>query len=164
VLAIAGALAQELSILPNEADVAAAVRWAWERFCGSTDALALDPDLQAIANIRQWAAERWGVTIKPVTIEGGINNREAVAWYDEDTVYIPTARIAEAAGHLLKEQRIAAMLDHRSFLSRRGDDAKRIAIKYVPKIGHVQCYALRRSEFGRPDQPKEPLRAVAGDD
>jgi hypothetical protein len=93
---IAGALAQEFGILPAEANMADAVRWAWDRFCRSSDALALDPEQQAIANIRQFTNERWGVTIKPAEGEGEgrSNNREAVGWYDRDSVYLPkkTAR------------------------------------------------------------------------
>jgi Domain of unknown function (DUF927) len=164
-IAIGGALAQQFGILPSEADVSAAVRWAWERFCSSSDALALDPDRQAVINIRQFIAERWGVTIKDVASLSGVNNREAVGWFDTDTVFLPTNRIAEAAGGTLKEQRIAAVLDKGGYLSRRGD-TDRIAIRWVPKIGRVDCYALRRSEFGRTDKDTDPdqLRAVASDD
>ena len=43
--------------------------------------------------------------------ETRINNREAVGWYDHDAVYLPTNRASEAAGGVLKEQRIAAVLD-----------------------------------------------------
>ena len=100
----------------------------WEEF-----ALALDPDRQAVINIRQYVAERWDVTIKTVKPQTGINNREAVGWYDDDTVYLPTNRIAEAAGGVLKEQRIAAVLDQVGYLSRRGG-LTRIAIRYVPRI------------------------------
>jgi hypothetical protein len=161
ILAIAGSLAKEFGILPSEADVAGAIEWAWERFCSSSDALAIDPSRQAVVNIRQFIAERWDVTIKNVEADTGVNNREAVAWYDEDTIYLPTNRIAEAAGSVLKEQRIAGALDSGGYLSRRGDP-KRIAIRYVPKIGHVNCYALRRSQFGRPDKGTEPLRSKRG--
>jgi hypothetical protein len=165
VVAIAGNLAQEFGIFPDEADVAGAIRWAWKRFCDSSDALALDPDRQAVINIRQYVAERWDVTIKTVKPQTGINNREAVGWYDDDTVYLPTNRIAEAAGGVLKEQRIAAVLDQVGYLSRRGG-LTRIAIRYVPRIGHVDCYALRRSKFGRSDKETDPnqLHAVRGHD
>ncbi len=164
-VAIGGALAQQFGILPSEADVSAAVRWAWGRFCSSSDALALDPDRQAVINIRQFIAERWGVTIKDVASLSGVNNREAVGWFDKDTVFLPTNRIAEAAGGALKEQRIAAVLDKGGHLSRRGDTT-RIAIRWVPKIGHVDCYALLRSQFGRTDEDIDPdqLRVVVGDD
>jgi len=126
--------------------------------------VALDPDRQVVINIRQYIAERWDVTIKTVKPETGIN-REAVGWYDYDTVYLPTNRAAEAAGGVLKEQRIAAILDQGGHLSRRGGPT-RIAIRWVPRIGHVDCYALRRSEFGRSDKETDPnqLHAVTGDD
>jgi hypothetical protein len=165
VVAIGGSLAQEFGILPGEADVSGAIRWAWERFCSSSDALALEPDRQTVVNIAQYIAERWGVTIKDVKSQTGVNNREAVGWYDHDTVYLPTNRVAEAAGVALKEQRIAAVLDQGGHLSRRGGPT-RIAIRWVPRIGHVDCYALRRSEFGRSDKETDldQLHAVAGHD
>jgi hypothetical protein len=165
ILAIVGSLAQDFGICPSEADVAGAIGWAWKRFCSSSDALAIDPDRQAVVNIQQYIAERWDVTIKNVEAVTGVNNREAVAWYDKDTIYLPTSRIAEAAGGVLKEQRIAGALDKGGHLARRGDP-KRIAIRYVPKIGHVNCYALRRGQFGRPDEATEPyaLNLVAGDE
>jgi len=163
--AVGGALAQEFGILPREANVAGAVKWAWERFCDSADALALDPAQLAVVNIRQYIAERWDVTIKDVKALSGINNREAVGWYDQDTVYLPTNRIVAAAGGVLKEQRIVAALDQGGHLSRRGG-LTRIAIRWVPKIGRVDCYALRRSQFGRTDNDVEPeqVRVVAGND
>jgi hypothetical protein len=163
VVAIAGNLAQEFGILPGEADVAGAIRWAWERFCSSSDALAIDPARQAVVNIRQYVAERWDVTIKAVKPGTVTNNREAVGWYDDCTVYLPTNTIAEAAGGTLKEQRIAAALDQGGHLSRRGGRT-RIAIRFVPNIGHVDCYALRRREFGRSDKETDPdwLHTVAG--
>jgi hypothetical protein len=163
VVAIAGTLAREVGILPSEADVPDAVRWAWERFCTSSDALAIDPVGQAVINIRQWIAERWGVTIKSVVSEAVINNREAVGWYDRDTVYLPTNRAAEAAGGVLTEQRLAAVLDQGGHLSRRGG-TNRIAVRWVPRIGHIDCYALRLSEFGRSGTETDPseLHAVAG--
>ena len=89
----------------------------------------------------QYVAERFDVKIKNVNAGTGVNNREAVGWYDDDTVYLPTSRIAEAAGGALKEQRIATVLDQGSHLSRRGD-ANRIAIRWVPKIGRVDCLSL----------------------
>jgi Domain of unknown function (DUF927)/Toprim domain len=158
VLSIAGALAQEFGLLSPEANVADAVKWAWDRFCQSSDALALDPEEQAIANIRQYNNERWGVTIKPAGLEGSMNNREAVGWCDENTVYLPTRRLAEAAGNVLGERQIASLLARRDLLSRR-TDKKRIAIRNIPKVRRVDCYALKRSEFGRSDDIPQ-LKAV----
>jgi hypothetical protein len=70
-----------------------------------------------------------------------------------------------AAGGVLKEQRIVAALDQGGHLSRRGGP-KRITVRWVPKIGRVDCYALRRSQFGRTDNDVEPEQVcvVAGND
>jgi hypothetical protein len=59
---------------------------------GLEDAAVLDPETQMVAHLRQWIAERWGVTVKSVEFDS-TNNREAVAWYDPDAVYIPKERI-----------------------------------------------------------------------
>jgi hypothetical protein len=108
----------------------------------------LEPIAQAFANIRARAAKRWNVTIKPLDFDSGINNRETVAWHDETTLYRPRARLPEAAGGVLKESAIAETLERRSLLTRREDQYRR-HVRYVPKIGKVEAYALKRSEFGR---------------
>jgi hypothetical protein len=151
VISIAGALSQDWSVLPAEAEVAGAVAWAWDHFCRSSDALALNPEQQAIANIQQFVNERWDVTIKTARSGASTNNREAVGWYDDKTVYLLTRHLAEAAGRVLNEQQIARVLAQGGYLSTRGSTT-RIAIRYVPKIGHIDCYALKRSKFGRPHE------------
>jgi hypothetical protein len=156
-LLVAGELAINLGILPVSTPVGEVVKWAWCRFTASSDAFALDPAEQAINNIRQWVAERWGVSIRHVEVATGM--RDAVAWFDGDTVYLPTNRLREAAGEVLKEQEISKVLEERGLLSKRGDE-KRLAVKYVPKVGHLQCYALRRTELGRVDAPNEPSFTV----
>lgn len=76
-----------------------------------------------------------------------LNNRESVAWYDDDAVYLPTRRVREATAGVLKEQHVARLLSAKDLLARC--EKERLTVRYVPKIGHVQCYALRRAEFGR---------------
>jgi hypothetical protein len=61
---IAGELAKNFGLLPDTADIKGVVQWGWDRFKTSTDAAALDPESQTIANLRGWIAERWDVTIK----------------------------------------------------------------------------------------------------
>jgi hypothetical protein len=138
------------------------VLWAWGRFLASSDAVALDPEAQAITGLRTWIATRWDVTVKSVDeavdrIDAARrpNNREALAWYDDAAVYLPTGSLAEAAGGALKEQHVAELLDRRGLLARR-HDAKRRAVRWVPRVGRVDCYALRRDAFGRRDAVAEP--------
>jgi hypothetical protein len=159
-LLTAGELAKAFCLLPAETKVAEAVQWGWHRFGASSDALALDPPNQVVAALRTWIAERWGVTVKP-TEPGAdcfgnsrLNNRESVGWYNDDAVYVPTRRIREAAGSSLKEQEIARILDERGLLATH--ESGRLTVRYVPKVGHVQCYALRRDAFGRSDLEEEP--------
>ena len=156
-LFVAGQLAVSIGLLPKDTPVADAVGWAWERFVHSSDAAVLAPDEQALNSLRTWIAERWDVTIKAVETawEDGdarrINNRESLAWYDDEVVYLPTRRAREASGGALKELHLARLLADRSMLARRDKD--RFTVRYVPKIGHVQCYALRRCDFGRTAAP-----------
>jgi hypothetical protein len=74
--------------------------------------------------------------------------RDAVAWYDNSAVYLPTERIREAAGGALKELLIAKALNERGLLAKRGSTT-RLAVGYVPKVGYIQAYALSRTHFGR---------------
>jgi hypothetical protein len=159
VVSIAGALAQELEIIPIKAETASAVSWAWGQFISSSDALALDPDEQAIANIHQFVKQRWDVTIRSTTACAG-SSREAVGWYDDKAVYLPMDTLAEAAGGVLSEKEAARLLDRRGHLMR--PEKNRIATRYVPKLGRLGCYALKRNIFGRTDAITE-LYAVGND-
>jgi hypothetical protein len=154
-LLIAGELAKAFDILPKPAAVSDAVNWAWRRFLQSSDSRALDPEAQAISNLRRYIAERWDVTIKKV--EGVINatNREPVGWYHGDNIYIPKDRMREATGGVLKESHIGAMLHRRGLLAQRSE-TDRFTVRWVPIIGKLLCYALRRSEFGPSDSVNDP--------
>lgn len=157
-LLIAGELAKGFGILPEEASVNEAVVWAWGRFLQSSDSLALDPEAQAIANLRRWIAERWDVTLKSTSAAGGVNNRETLAWYDETSIYIPKERIREATDNVLNGSHIGSTLNQRGLLA-RCTEADRFCIRWVPGVGKVTCYALRRSEFGRSSMEVDPEEA-----
>jgi hypothetical protein len=163
VLLIAGELAKSAGLLPPTTAVREAIGWAWQRFRNSSDATALDPETQVIDAIRTWVSERWNVTIKDVNAESGINNREAVAWYDQGAVYLPKSRLREAAGNSLRESQIASILDRRGLLAKR-TEADRLYVRFVPKVGRIVSYALRRAEFGRSHANADPeaLRVHSG--
>lgn len=150
---VAGRLAQDFDLLPWSLDLEGAIQWSWERFTRSSDAEALAPDQQAIANIRAWIAERWDVTIKSVDtgtdgFDRKLNNREAVAWYDQTAIYLPVQRIREASGETLKAQQIVKALTDRDLLAKR-HNSKRASVRHVPEVGRIDAYALKRQEFGR---------------
>ena len=107
---VAGAAAVQFGILPKGTDITGAGRWAWQQFASSREAEALDVESRVIANLRLWIAERWDATIKKTSLPG-LNTRDALAWYDNHAVYVPTARIAEAAGCVLNAQAIGTLLD-----------------------------------------------------
>jgi len=154
-LMIAGELAKKFGLIPSTTAVQNAVNWGWTQFRQSSDAAVLDPEVKVIGSIRGWLAERWNVTVKPVDADSGINNRETIAWYDNDVVYIPKTRLREAAGDGLRESQIASILDRRGMLAKR-TEADRLYVRFIPKVGRVHAYALRRTEFGRSDQISDP--------
>ena len=160
ILATAGRLARKFGVLPDVVDVENAVRWAWAKFNTSTDAAALDPETQAVANLRAWVAERWNTEVQPTEPEDGVRtaNRNALGWYDDDAVYIPAHRIVEAAGGTLKEVEIGRALDAQGLIAKR-KAADCYFLAYVPKIGKLKAYALHRSEF-RSTTREEPPFAV----
>lgn len=163
ILSVAGEMAKKFSVLPSNLDVGRAIRWAWSKFINSTDAVALDPEAQATANLRAWIAERWGTEIQPTDpVEGArAVNRNALGWYDEDTVYIPAHRIVEAAGGTLKEMEIGRALDAQGLIAKRkAQDCFFVA--FVPKIGKLKAYALRRSEFRGAAQSEPPFAVYSG--
>ncbi len=63
VLMTAGQLAKDFGLIPEDTNVTAIVAWAWGRFKKSSDAVALDPEAQVVANLQRWIAERWGSSI-----------------------------------------------------------------------------------------------------
>jgi hypothetical protein len=154
-LMIAGELAKNFGLIPSTTAVKEAVQWAWNRFRQSSDAAALDPETQTIAQLRAWIAERWGVTIKDVNAQSDINNRETVAWFDERAVYMPKDRLREAAGSSLRESEVASILDRRGMLAKK-TEGDRLYVRFVPRVGRVTAYALCRSEFGRTEDAVEP--------
>jgi hypothetical protein len=164
-LLTAGELAKAFGLIPEHTGVADAVRWAWERFEKSTDALALDPEEQALANLRRFIAERWDVTIKSTEVGPG-SSRELVGWFDNKAVYIPKDRIFEATGKVLKASNIGAMLHRRGLLAKK-PERDRYTVPWVPKVARVRSFALRRDEF-RSDEmepaDEEAARKEAADD
>jgi hypothetical protein len=159
----AGALAQKFGLIPEcNGALWNAVTWAWVKFQKSSDAEVLDPETQVVSNLQAWIAERWDVTIKNVDARNsrdGVNNREAVGWYDERVVYIPKDRLHDAAGKTLKRTQVANILNNQNLIVKK-QAADRFTTDYVPKIGKVTAYALDIKAFGR-DKP--PLDVIRGD-
>jgi hypothetical protein len=151
VLAAAGELARQFGLIPAKTPVTEAVQWAWNQFKKSSGAEILQPEEQAIANLRGWTLERWDVTVKPLDREKD-NNRETLGWYDENAVYIPRKQIFEACGKIIKESHIGAMLHRRELL--HATDRDRFTLKWVPRLGKNIVYALVFEEVGCEAKPK----------
>jgi putative DNA primase/helicase len=154
-LIVAGELAKGFGLIPLATPVESAVTWGWNRFRQSSDAMALDPEARVLGSVREWIAERWGVTVKNVDANDGFNNRESIAWYDENIIYIPKTRLREAAGSGLRESQVASILDRRGMLAKR-TEADRLYVRFIPKVGRIHAYALRRSDFGRSERSFDP--------
>jgi hypothetical protein len=141
---ISGVLAQRYRLLPATAKIEEAVKWGWGRYSASVEAQALAPQTQALENLRRWIAEHWESALKK--IEAAYHNsRDAVGWYDEEAIYIPTGHIADATGGVLSRNAIVDVLKKRALLLRCGDD--RPPVRHVPGIGRVDAYVLKRRAF-----------------
>jgi hypothetical protein len=144
-IGVCGTLAREYGFLPAATDIKGAVKWGWGRFIRSTEALALAPYKRALVNLRRWIAEHWDSALKKIG-SGFQNTRDAVGWYDDDAIYIPTDRMLEAVGGVLSVRPFVRKLDENGLLLRRTDD-QRLAVRSVPKIGKVDVYCLDRKAF-----------------
>ena len=149
ILMLAGRMAREFGILPRSVEIEGAVRWAWGRFGDSTDAEALDPETLAISRLRTWIAERWDSSIiaNDLAREDRRAPRDVLGWYNDKAVFLPASRIVEAAGGTMKESEIGKALSTRGMLYQTKGE-RHFSVAYVPKIGGVKAYALRRCEFG----------------
>ncbi len=145
VVNVAGELAKRFRLLPQNAHIKEAVQWAWGRYLDSSGARVLSPEADAVDHMRRWLIERWDVTVR--STDGGAGNREAIAWYDNAAVYLPTARAVEAAGGSLKQEEVRRILVAGGHLARR--EGAHASVSYIPRIGKLRAYALRRDTFGR---------------
>ncbi|NDY56902.1 hypothetical protein G3N56_09125 [Desulfovibrio sulfodismutans] len=133
----------QFNILPKEIDHLKVVIWACNNYLESFSSIILKPMVQIIENIQHWIAARWDVTIKDICYKPHENNREAVGWYNNYAVYIPSSSIVEAAGNAAKKEHIAKILSEQGLLFKR-HSAKQATINYVSGIGAGKFYALDR--------------------
>ena len=145
-LVTAGALAKEFGVLPAESDIVGAEKWGWARFCKSIEAESLDPSTQVLDNIRLWIAERWDSTCRHIGSTFHYLHK-ADAWYDTTTIYIPRATIGAAGGHVLSTEALVKLLNDGGQLEKR-DSSRRATVRYIPGVGRITAYALKRTRFG----------------
>ena len=142
-------MAVRFGLLPAEASIVGSVDWAWGRFMRSSDARALDPQEQVIANLQSYILARWAVTIRHVNSGGGAQKAEG--WFDGTTVYLPRETLRIAGGNVMTEEATAGILKDREFLTKTEDD--RLYTRYIRGVGKMQAYALKRTSFGRDEDP-----------
>ena len=149
VLMTAGQLAKDFGLIPDDTNVTAIIAWAWGRFKKSSDAVALDPEAQVVANLQRWIAERWGSSIHSLVSSDydKATSKDAVGWFDDEAVYLSDQRLVEAAGVSLKETEIARALNSRGLLTKR-KDAEHLSISFVPRAGRMKAYALSGINLG----------------
>jgi hypothetical protein len=144
-IGVCGTLAREFGLLPKSADIETAIEWGWERFASSPEALALNPEALAMVNLRRWIAEFWDVAIRRTDLPYK-SVRQAFAWYDDNAIYIPVARLSEAIGSTMNVSTFVRRLARRGLFWDR-TDATHAALRRVPGMGPVDVYALRREAF-----------------
>jgi hypothetical protein len=153
----AGELAMQFGILPGDMRLHDAVSWAWRGFTGGAPSV----DEQAINALRAWIAERWDVTIHEIA-SSRVALREAVAWYDQNAVYIPSKRIVEACGGNLSKKHIGQMLREHKLLYAQGGDT--VIVRNIPGLAKIDAYALSRASMGRGAAASYEARSFFGRD
>lgn len=148
-LKAAGTMAMRFGLLPPETSVQGSIGWAWGRFMLSSDARALDPRQQLIANLQSYILARWAVTIRHANSGGGAQKAEG--WFDNATVYLPRETLRAAGGNIMTEEAVAGILQEKDLLSKTEGD--RLYTRYVKGVGRIQAYALKRTAFGRDEDP-----------
>ena len=159
-------MAQLFGVLSEAAPIAQAVNEAWGIYQNSSVAAALSPEDLAITNLRNWIAQWWDVKIKKIGAEGiSRGSGEAFGWYDDTAIYIPSVRLADAAGGALPKEQVARTLDRRSLLARRdpSQSKKRLTVKYIRGVGEVQAYALSLKRFRMSSADDEFVSEVNSD-
>ncbi len=154
ILFIAGELAKSFGLLPESCDVRLAIDWAWGSFRRSSDSIALDPEEQAIGNIRGYIAKMWNVTIIPTKFEFNPRSRSVEGWHDDNAVYLPRESLLRAAGGSIRDSKIGQFLSDRDLLFARDKD--RYTVQQIPGFKKLRAYALKRPEFGRVERPPDP--------
>jgi hypothetical protein len=137
---------QRFALLPADADLQGAVRWAWENFRVSPESEVLDDEKVVVERLRDWVATHWGTGL--IDVHDETPARPPLGWFDADFVYLTSEGLCEATGKILKEREVARVLNRLGMLAKR-KSVDCTHVNYVPVIGVVKAYVLRRSEFRR---------------
>lgn len=142
---VAGELAVEYDILPQSLDVQDTIKWAWDSYCQSGDVVTLSTLEQIKECLVEWVTSRMGNTLKRLDLYDCPTAREAEAWYDDTTIYIPAKLMANICKEMFKLQLIGSTLANSDLLIRR--DNGRATIGYVPGVGNMKSYAIDRKRL-----------------
>ena len=98
--------------------------------------------------LREFVLSRWGSTFVRIQPGSDPRTREIEGWFDDRTVYVRSTLIQTACGRTLKKQHIGRLLAEKGLLAE--NEPGRHTVRYVPGVGNVRCYAIKRSFFGKP--------------
>jgi hypothetical protein len=146
-LLVAAELAEEFELVEKGfvASVNAAIGRFWTVLA---DEQASSGDI--LADLRLWVATRLGNTI--LAVGEAARARETVAWYDEDTIYVPIQNISSISKGSMRASAILKKLEDAG-ITKEGADADPRWIKGVGRVHHVKVcpkalgITLPRSEF-----------------
>jgi hypothetical protein len=110
------------------------------------------------ATLRTWILDRWGRTILPAA-PGEITDGTD-GWFDEHVVYLRRDRLCDALGGRMIEREGGLLLARGRFLGKAEADGRNY-VRYVPDVGRISAYALRRSALHLALPPDFP-QASAG--
>jgi hypothetical protein len=139
---LVGEIMQACDLAPADADIERVIRWAWDGYVGASE--MLDPRTANVRAVETYLRANVGVTVfkcRPGA-DDPRPNREVVAWYDAETVYVRADKIEGLPGVTLSRNELATALATAGLMDERAASAKRTTHPYVPGQGKVPHYRL----------------------
>lgn len=130
---LTGELMQEAGLLPNEANIESAVRWAWNAFAGTDDAGDLDPLGAAVDRLRAWCAshgqthiQNWSERVDENEFQAMMPDTTRPSWQGwfgrrhHDVLFLLADKLQEIVGSTVSARDLATELYRRGVLARKG--------------------------------------------
>jgi hypothetical protein len=134
ILMVCGEIFVEADIVPvSKQDMADTVEWAWNNWLTGDDAKKLAPVSHSVDKLIAYLQNTPG-KVKPTRDPDAATN-EVLAYYDNDTVYLPTHSIDKIPGLQSSIQAILNELENRGLLIRQGRNRTH---SRIPKVGELR--------------------------
>ena len=134
ILMVCGEILVEASIVPVSVDaMSETVEWAWNNWLTGDDAKKLAPVSHSVDKLIEFLQNNPG-KVKSIRHPDAATN-EVLAYFDDDTVYLPTSSIEKIPGLQSSKGAILNELEGRDMLIRQGTRKKNRTHSRIPKVG-----------------------------